>query len=165
MRLKGIKTIEQANKFLQGYLKRHNERFSIEAQEKEDLHRPLAKDSDLDGVLCVKTRCALRNDFTVAHDKKLYQILEPANTKDVIVEERINGRMFITHNNKALGFKEIHSRPLKEKQKPQKPFKISLPLNASIRGKKYTPPKNHPWRKYPVLPKPDISILVKTGHS
>ena len=153
MRLKGISTIEEANKFLQGYLKGHNERFSIEAAEKEDLHRPLAEGFDLNGVLCVKTKRALRNDFTVVHNKKLYQILDPANTKDVMVEERINGRMHITHNNKALGFKEIDSIPLKEK--PQKPFKIR---------KKYIPPKNHPWRKYPVLPKQDISILVKTGH-
>ena len=149
MRLKGIKTIEQANKFLQGYLRRHNKRFSIEAHEKEDLHRPLAEGFDLDGVLCVKTKRALRNDFTVAHDKKLYQVLESANTKDVIVEERINGKMHITHNNKVLGFKEIYSIPLKEK--PKKPFKIR---------KKYIPPKDHPWRKYPVLPKPDISILA-----
>jgi len=86
MRLKGIKSIIDANLFLDGYLKRHNERFSIEAAEKEDMHRPLAEDFDIDGVLCVKTRRALRNDFTVAHNKKLYQILEPANTKDVVVE-------------------------------------------------------------------------------
>lgn len=153
MRLKGISTIEEANRFLAGYRKRHNERFSIEAAEKEDLHRPLPKDFDLNGVLCVKTKRALRNDFTVAHNKKLYQILEPANTKEVIVEERLNGSMLITHNGRALGFKEIYSRPLKEK--PKKPFKIR---------KRYIPPKDHPWRKYPVLPKPDISILVKTGH-
>lgn len=155
MRLKGIKTIEEANLFLTGYLKRHNERFSMEAREKEDLHRPLGEGFNLDGVLCIKTKRVLRNDFTVAHNKKLYQILEPANAKEVIVEERLNGRMFITHNNRVLRFKEIHSLPLKEKQKPPKPLKIR---------KKYIPPKNHPWRKYPVLSKPDISILVKTGH-
>src|SRR3989344_2959726 len=117
MRLKGIKTIREANLFLEGYLKRHNERFSIEAAEKEDLHRLTAEGFDLNGVLCVKTKRALRNDFTVAHNKKLYQILEPANTKDVIVEERISGSMYITHNNKALGFKEIYSSqepPLEE---------------------------------------------------
>lgn len=155
MRLKGIKTIGEANLFLEGYLKRHNEHFSREAAFKEDLHRPLPEDFDLNGVLCIKTRHALRNDFTVTHNRKLYQILEPANTKYVIVEERINGSMLITHHNKALGFKEIYSLPLKEKRQSQKPFKIR---------KKHIPPKDHPWRKYPVLPKPDISILVKTGH-
>lgn len=153
MRLKGISSMEEANLFLEGYLKRHNERFSIEAAKKEDIHRPLPEDFDIDGVLCIKTKRALRNDFTVVHNKKLYQILEPANTKEVMVEERINGRMLITHHNKALGFKEIDSIPFKEKHK--KPFKIR---------KKYIPPKDHPWRKYPVLPKADISILVKTGH-
>jgi len=135
MRLEGIKTIEEANLFLEGYLKRHNERFSIDAQEREDLHRPLGEGLNLDSVLCIKTKRVLRNDFTVACKKKLYQILEPVNAKEVIVEERLNGRMFITHNNKALGFKEIHSLSLKEKQKPKKPLKIR---------KKYIPPKNHP---------------------
>jgi len=153
MRLKGINTMDEANRFLKGYIKRHNKRFSIEAAEKEDLHRPLPKDFDLDGVLCVKTKRALRNDFTVAHDRKLYQVTHPVNTKDVVVQERPDGRMLITHNGRVLGFKEIQTKP--QKEKPLKPFKIK---------KKYIPPKNHPWRKYPVLQKQDISTLAKTGH-
>ncbi len=60
MRLKGISTIEEANRFLAGYRKRHNERFSIEAAEKEDLHRPLAEGFDLDRVSVLQNKARLK---------------------------------------------------------------------------------------------------------
>ena len=55
--------------------------------------------------------------------------------------------MFITHNNKVLGFKEIYSRPLKEKEKSQKPFKIKKEVYSS---------KEQPLE--------EVSCITKTGH-
>ena len=74
MRLRGIRAIEEGNQFLEGYLPLYNRRFSVCPKEKEDFHGPVPKGVDLDAILCVKTERALRNDFTVAHNKKLYQI-------------------------------------------------------------------------------------------
>lgn len=136
MRLEGIKTIQEANAFIEKYLLKHNKRFAIKPAAKEDMHREIPNGLDIDGILCIKTERGLRNDFTVTHNCKLYQIEDTLRTKKVTVEERLNGRMFITHKGKALRFKEINSRPFKEK--PQKPFKIR---------KRYIPPKDHPWRK------------------
>lgn len=153
MRLVGIKTKEEANRFLTGYVPRHNKRFGRKPAVGANLHSPLAKGFDMDGVLCVKTERALRNDFTVAHEGRLYQILDCVNTKRVMVEERLNDSTLMTHNNRVLRFKEILSRP----EKPKGPFTYKP-------RKKYIPPKDHPWRKYPLTPKPDISILAKTGH-
>lgn len=154
MRLVGIKTKEEANRFLTGYLPRHNKRFGRKPAMDANLHSPLAKGFDMDGVLCVKTQRALRNDFTVAHEGRLYQILDCVNAKRVMVEERLNGSMLITHNNRALRFKEILSRP----ERPKRPFTYKP-------RKKHIPPKDHPWRRYPINhKKPDISILAKTGH-
>jgi len=107
MRLKGIKTIEEANKFFEYYLPIFNRRFSVEALEKDDLHRSVGKDVDLDAILCIKEDHPLRNDFTVMHDKKLYQILERTNAKKVTVQERINGRMLIVHKGNPLKYKQI----------------------------------------------------------
>jgi len=76
MRLRGIKTIEEGNKFLEEYLPLYNKRFSVRPREKEDLHRPLPRGMDLNAILCIKTERTLRNDFTVAHKHKLYQIEE-----------------------------------------------------------------------------------------
>ncbi|MGR3296252.1 MAG: ISNCY family transposase, partial [Candidatus Bathyanammoxibius sp.] len=97
MRLKDIKTKEQANSFLRSYLPRYNKRFGLEPLREGDLHRPVAEGLDLDAVLCVKRKRALRNDFTIAHKGRLYQILGPVRAKSVIVEERINGSRLIRH--------------------------------------------------------------------
>lgn len=139
MRLKGVKSIPEANNFLGYYLSGYNRRFNVEPKEKGDLHRGIPKGLDLDTILCIKTKRGLRKDFTIAHNKKLYQVLEQADTKKVTVEERISGRILITYKDKSLRYKEITQRPVKKDVsmiKEVKPRKI------------YIPPKDHPWRIY-----------------
>jgi len=138
MRLKGIKTIEEANKFMVSYLPLYNEKFAVKAKEKGDIHRDIPKGMNLDRMLCIKTERTLRNDFTIAHRGKLYQIQGKIKAKKVIVEERINGTMAITHNDTFLKFNEITERPEKQKMKPR--------LNE--KKKRCTPPADHPWRKF-----------------
>lgn len=138
MRLKGIRTIEEGNTFLEGYLPLYNKRFSVRPREKEDFHRPLVKGLDLDAILCIKTQRALRNDFTVAHNRKLYQVEDKIHAAKVMVQDRINGSMRIYHKDRALRFKEITARPLRQKK----------PLVIQKRIKPYTPPTDHPWRSF-----------------
>ena len=146
MRLKDIKTIEEANKFLEHYLPIFNKRFSVQALEEGDLHRPAGKEIDLDAILCIKTDHTLRNDFTVMHNKNLYQILEPTNAKEITVQERINGRMLIVHKGKPLKYKQITQRPVRKEAKKPYTFRIK---------KVWHPPKDHPLkgaffkRRYP----------------
>jgi hypothetical protein len=79
-----------------------------------------------------------RNDFTIAHDGKLYQIQEPIKTKKVLVEERTDGKMLITYNDVRLKFAEITARPEKQQK---------LQGGAPRHGKGHTPSADHPWRK------------------
>lgn len=138
MRLKGIKSIEEANKFLEEYLPVFNGKFSVRPVEKANLHRAVPRNINLDRILCIKTKRSLRNDFTVAHNKKLYQVEDNIRTKKVIVEDRIDGSIAITHKNKALKFREIPKRPPREHKEPS----IFKPR------KKYRPPADHPWRNF-----------------
>jgi hypothetical protein len=80
----------------------------------------------------------------------MYQILNRVYTKGVVVEERIDGSMFIKHKGTVLKFKEILARP--QKDKPME-TKILKPR------KKYIPPKDHPWRKYPIFNKQKRTFL------
>ncbi|MBU2064133.1 MAG: ISNCY family transposase [Candidatus Omnitrophica bacterium] len=140
MRLRKIKSIEEANLFLKEYLPAYNKRFSVFAAKSADLHRPLPKGIDLDRILCKKTEHALRNDFTVAHDKKLYQVDNNIRAKKVTVEERIDDSMIIAHKDKVLKFKEIAVHPKKEESKMVREFKPK---------RIYEPiPANHPWRSF-----------------
>jgi transposase-like protein len=138
MRLRGIRTLEAANQFLAEYLPLYNKRFSVCPKEKDNFHRPLGKGLDLNKILCIKTERALRNDFTVTHHKKLYQIEDRIKASKLIVQDRIDGSMVITHQGRFLRFKEITERPLREKRQP-----------VVVRKRKsYIPPADHPWRKF-----------------
>ncbi|MBL7151471.1 MAG: ISNCY family transposase, partial [Candidatus Omnitrophica bacterium] len=55
MRLKGIKSPEEGNRFLTYYLSRYARRFAVVPANDTDLHRPLPQRVDLDAVFCVKT--------------------------------------------------------------------------------------------------------------
>jgi len=140
MRLRGIRTIEEGNRFLAEYLPVYNKRFSVRPREKEDLHRPLPKGLDLDAILCRKTERTLRNDFTVAHHHKLYQIEESTKATKVIVQDRMDGSMRMTYQGQPLRFREITQRPIRENKQP----------DIRRRKKTYVPPADHPWRRFKI---------------
>ncbi len=136
MRLRGIKNIEEANMFLESYLPIYNSRFAVKPRESVDLHREVPKGRDLYGILCIKTEKRLNNDFTVAHDKKFYQVEDKIKAATVIVEERLDGTMRITHNGLLLTSKELPARPEKKR-------KLRIPKKRI----NHKPPADHPWRK------------------
>jgi len=138
MRLREISTLEEANAFLEEYLPIYNRRFSVRPRERGNLHRPLGRGLDLDAILCIKTERTLRNDFTVAHHRKLYQVEDKVNTSKVTVQDRMDGSIRITHKNRALRFREITERPILEKR----------PLQAVKMKKPPAPSTDHPWRGF-----------------
>lgn len=138
MRLAGISTKEAANLFLGTYLPVYNKRFRVLAAESADLHRPIPKGVNLNKTLCMKTERTVRNDRTVAHECKLYQIEEKVTAKKVIVEERIDAKLYLTDQGHALKYKEITTRPRREEEAPKRSLKVK-------RGIAPTP--DHPWRR------------------
>jgi hypothetical protein len=139
MRLKGIRTIQEGNEFLKQYLPLYNRRFSVPSRERENLHRSLPKGFNLDAILCIKTERTLRNDFTVAHNTKLYQIEDRIRASKIIVHEHINGSLRMIYRNQPLRFTEITTRPIKRKQKVTVRERITRPP---------IPSPNHPWRGF-----------------
>lgn len=135
MRLKGVCTIPEANRFLASYLPLYNRRFSVTPKKKENLHRTV-KGIDLNRILCIKTERTLKNDHTIRYDGRLYQIKSPVHTKKVMVEELIDGSMRIRHKGVPLSFHEIIERPVTPEK--ERPF--------IARGKGHRPPIDHAWR-------------------
>jgi transposase len=137
MRLRGISSIAEANEFLKEYLPVYNRRFARKAAQAENLHRPVPKGLNLPRILCIKTERTVRNDFTVAHDRKLYQIEEAVKTKKLMVEEYTDGSMAIWCRGQKLKFRQVAVRP--EKIPKQAPDPVG--------SKAVPPPKDHPWRR------------------
>jgi len=143
MRLKGINTIEEANRFLTTYIPSHNKRFTVSPQDKVDLHREPPKGINLDGILCIKAKRVLRGDFTISYNRKLYQVEDNIRAKKVIVEKRIDGSIVITYKSNPVKFKEIETRPKKAI------FTSCACASRTQTGRKtYTPSPDHPWRKF-----------------
>ncbi|MBU1598961.1 ISNCY family transposase [bacterium] len=168
MRLADISTKEEANRFLEGYLPGHNERFSKLSSNMANLHREIPKDLNLDSIFSIKTKRVLKNDWTLLYNNQLYQIEEtPPNTrinpvrdkmivvsilslvnisngvKSVVVEERIDNTIHITYNSLELKYKKIEKRPLKLKEEKEQ---------LKIRKILYIPPLDHPWRRFKINP-------------
>lgn len=139
MRLRGIKSMEEANGFLDSYLPQYNRKFMVAPQHKDNLHRVIPKGVNLDTILCIKTPRTVRNDNTIAHNSRLYQIEQTMAGKKVVVEERINGTMRIMGSGGPVKFREIHARPEKLYKEP---------LRIRRKGNVYIPPLDHPWRKF-----------------
>jgi len=95
MRLRGISSIAAAKEFLKEYLPIYNRRFGKKALQAENLHRPLPKGLDIQRIFCSKTDRTLKSDFTIAHERKLYQIEDAVKTKKLMVEEYTDGSMAI----------------------------------------------------------------------
>lgn len=138
MRLRGVNTKDGANKFLLEYFPVFNKKFRVCPANDTDVHVKVSKQFDIDKYLCIKTERTARNDNTITHNGRLYQIDETVKGKKVMVEERIDGSLHIMSNGLALRYKEIFEIP-KKVVEVKRVFK---------ERKSYKPPKDHPWRKF-----------------
>lgn len=159
LRLAKAKTRRQANEVLMRYLPGFNKKFEVAAKRRGDLHRSADKRMALDDILSVQTQRPLRNDRTVLHKNRWYQILNRTRAANVTVLDYLNGSMAIKHGNSRLEYKPIEGPVVRVKERILKP---------RIR-RYYAPPKEHCWRlgfrPYSLkTKKEDISKLVGIGH-
>jgi transposase len=152
MRIAGITSVEAANGFLKTYLPKYNRRFKKKAASAANLHRPSLHSRELDRILCIKEERTVRNDFTVAHNCKLYQIEEATRAQKVLVEERLDGTIHINYKGRELRHREI-SKP-KTQDEPKEQILI-------LKKKGCTPAAAHPWKRgYKPNPRLKERLLV-----
>jgi hypothetical protein len=149
LRLAQVATVEAANQFLQTYLPQYNQRFTVLPAQPTDLHRPCPTRGELDRILCIKTRRVLRRDWTVAHNGHLYQVQTNVRATQVVIEERLDGTLRITHQDQALAYRPMAERPVRP----------SEPLTGSRQHRPVKQAMTHPWRKR-VLPPREIPAAV-----
>ncbi len=143
LRLAGIKSKDEANKFLQRYLPKYNRRFSIPAVKEANLHRKAPAEKELKKILCVRTKRTLRNDTVIRHNNRFYQIEDTLRRrmKAVMVEDWLDGSMHVRNNGSYLKHREINpvliAKPVADKKRA-----VTRPRKPCI------PPKDHPWRRF-----------------
>lgn len=159
LKLKNIKTMKEANIFIQKYyIPKMNSKFSRPATQEGNLHRMISK-NELRNSFCLKSIRIVQNDWTILYKNRFFQIdsSRPAivRPKDsVSIYEYFNGTIKIKIRTSKIDFKE-----LTERRKMEKIKKLKTPW------KKYKPDANHPWRLHSQFNKGkgDISTVIKKG--
>ncbi|MDA1197406.1 MAG: ISNCY family transposase [Nanoarchaeota archaeon] len=96
MRLEGISSIEEGNKYLESYREEYNHRFGRVAQSSENAHRELAKGTDIDKVLCRKEERKISKSLEIQYKHKTYQLIPKGNGrklagKTAMITEHVDG--------------------------------------------------------------------------
>ena len=141
MRLAGVKNLEEANRFLEGYCKVHNRRHCAEALEPGDLHRPLPKSVVLDDVLCIQGFRTVNEGYLVKWRSRMYVLGKPSLTlrqQKLVVLERFDGRLSLRFKGRDLEYRQV----LEPKRRAPNPVVVKIRRKPS----KYDPPASHPWR-------------------
>ncbi len=158
MRLRGISTIEEANRFIEDeYLPKHNQKYAVAPKSNTNLHRSV-ENYDIANILCIKEERILTNDFTLRYENQWFQLEKNQKTlifsKDKItVITQLTGEVQLMIRNTKIYFHQIKKPAVKEKVR----------TDIQENRKPWVPPVDHPWRKYNDYKKlkPAVSTLQK----
>jgi biotin operon repressor len=131
MRVAGVRTLEQANAYLENeYLPWWNRTLVVQPANREDAHRGLSQDHDLGAILSHIEPRQVLNNYTVRYRSKLYQIdrrdIQAGLRKaKVQVEQRLDGTIHMRFQGRYLRIRRCAqpvatamSSPAVEKPRP-----------------------------------------------
>ena len=116
LRFAGATTIDDANRVLDDFLPRFNERFGVPSQHVETAYRILDPGMCLDTVLCLKYRRRVGRDNTVKYRWRTLQLLpdsaRPSYAGSVVeVLEGLDGRLSVQHEGRTVASQQAPPRP------------------------------------------------------
>ena len=147
LRLAGITTMAEANKFLEAFIPKFNAKFAVAPNRKKDLHKRLGRQTKekLPQIFSVQNERKVNNDYTVMFKNNFFQLKREQPTtvykKDkVVVEEHLDDRIKLRLREYYLDYAVLPKRPKKE-------INIKLPALTKEKQSAYKPPADHPWRR------------------
>jgi transposase len=107
MRLAGASSLDDANRVLEEFLLRFNNRFGVPAAQPGAAYREVPEELDVDGVLCVKELRRVAKDNTVQYHSKTLQLFPDTDRTSyararVEVQERLDGSLVVCYRGKVL---------------------------------------------------------------
>lgn len=115
LRLADVRSLEEANRLLEAYLPRYNEKFGVPAVGEGSAYRPLPPEMDLADVLCFKHRRKAARDNTVKYQWRTLQLLPGADRRSyagrtVEVWERLDGGLSVFYEDQEIATQEAPPR-------------------------------------------------------
>lgn len=137
MRVAGIKTLEEANRYLETeFLPWVNRNLAVKPANPDDAHRALEKHHDLAAILSHVEKRRVNNDYTFPLDAKTYRIVR----KDICaglrgsyvrVEQRRDGSVAVRFGDRYLRVERCDVRPKVEPAQPATPKPPHKPAKRS----------------------------------
>ncbi|MCD6460593.1 integrase, partial [bacterium] len=120
MRLKNIKSIEDANNYLLNeFWEEYNAKFEKMPACPEDGHVKLLEGQDLDNLICIETKRKVSNDYIVRNNNRFFQLkkkqeIRIAPRASVNVQIRLDHSVHIYYKGTPLNFSEFFADKSKE---------------------------------------------------
>jgi transposase len=164
LRLAGAATMEMANRTLQDFLPRFNERFGVPASQSGMAYRQ-PSGTDLAGVLCFKYQRTVAADNTVRFAGRTLQLLPGLERPSyaharVDVQERLDGSLVVCYRGETIASAQAPDNPIKLRarkgaraESPTIPKRPISPVPMKTRSHGHKPAPNHPWKRSPVVTK------------
>ncbi len=157
MRLAGIATVDEANRFLADtFIPWFNKRFAVEPASTENLHRLLTQKerTSLNNVFARHDQHIVQNNFTVVHHTIWYQLSEKqpviVRKKDnVTVEEWIDHSIHLRLREKELIYTILPERP--KRSKDTIPWILTTTTGEQPIRPLWKPASDHPWRRHATI--------------
>jgi hypothetical protein len=138
MRLRGISTIEDANRYLkEEYLPDFNKRFVVEPAGTQDAHRSI-NGFNLDTIFCIQEKRIVQNDSIVQFEKQILQITKNSiyaqPKSSVLVCKHLDNTITLWVNQHQLGYDCLPSRPTPQPIPTQRANIQPRPLSQASRN-------------------------------
>ena len=148
LRLKGIATYEEMNRYLrEEYLPAHNARFAHAPASRADYHLPMNRRLKAADLWCREEERQLSNDGVISYEKRALQIDlrhdMPVRAK-VLVRTTEDGSLRVIYRTRAGAEHELTWRDYNKAPAPAKP--VGLSEKAIAAHQRRCPSVNHPWR-------------------
>lgn len=117
LRLQGIRTLEEANRYVKDeFLPEYNRRFRREAAKPQRMYRPRPRWRDMEGILCGKETRTVARDHTISVDSDPWQIIKTNGVtglagKKVEIRKTLRGELEAWYRGKRLKMRRAPDPP------------------------------------------------------
>ena len=147
MRLAGVSTIEQANEFLNSYIKKFNSRFALPMDNIKSVFEKQPNNEKINLILAILAKRKVDNGHCVKFNNIYYKTVNSNGIPThfhkgthCMVIKAFDGKLFGCINEQVYALEEV---PTHEHTSKNFDFKELVKKPK----KKYVPPMSHPWKK------------------
>ena len=148
LRLAGITTIEDANEFLNSYIKKFNAKFSLPIHSTKSVFETQPSDEKINQILAVLSERTVDCGHCIQFQHDHYRMLDGTGRQvhyrkgtKVMVIRAFDGSLYCCVNDRDIYALE------KVAQRYETSKDLDMEQIAPKPKKKYIPPMNHPWRR------------------